>query len=190
MIEKAVETLKKGGVIAYPTETVYGVGADALNQETINKVFKIKERPENKPISLAVSSWKMLQENAKINRQQIEILKKLLPGPITIIAQKTSQVPDRLTAGSSKVGIRYPNNKIATEIISRYGSPITSTSANKTSHQPPVSHTQIGIPVDHIVEGGTTPIKTSSTIIDIEDNFKILRRGPITKSQIKKAIWN
>ncbi|WGI16725.1 L-threonylcarbamoyladenylate synthase [Methanonatronarchaeum sp. AMET-Sl] len=189
MIKKAVNTLKKDELIAYPTETVYGVGANALKKETIEKVYKIKNRRKDKPISLAISSWEMLQEISEIDKQQLRTLKQLMPGPITAIIKKTDKVPDLLTAGSDKVGVRYPDNKTALKIIEKFGSPITSTSANYSGKTPPKNHKQIKLPVKYIVKAGTTELGTSSTIIDIENDIKIIRNGPITKSQIKKAQW-
>ncbi|OUJ18575.1 tRNA A37 threonylcarbamoyladenosine synthetase subunit TsaC/SUA5/YrdC [Methanonatronarchaeum thermophilum] len=186
MIEEAVNTLKKDELIAYPTETVYGVGANALKKPTIEKVFKIKKRSKNKPISLAISSWEMFHEIAEIDKKQLKTLKELMPGPVTAIVKKTDKVPNTLTAGSDKVGVRFPDNKTAIKIIKQFGSPITSTSANITGEKPPKNHKQIKIPVDYIVEAGTTEIGTSSTIIEINKNIKILREGPITKKQIQK----
>jgi len=188
MFEKEVNILKNKGTIAYPTETVYGVGGDALSEISIKKIFDIKKRPLDKPISLAVSSWDMLESVALISQSDKKALKNVLPGPLTILAKKREVVPSILTSGSEKVGIRFPSCDVALQIISKFGKPITSTSANITGGEPPKRGKEIKIEVDSVVDWGKTPLNLPSTILDLESR-EVKRVGPILRSEIKKILW-
>ena len=171
-VKIAVGIVKSGGVIAYPTETVYGVGALALQEPSIKKVIALK-RMGPKPISLAVSNFKMIKEVAFVD--DFDILKDLLPGPVTVILRKRKVVPDILTSGSHFVGVRYPSHKIARLLITKVGAPITSTSANITSFEAPMSAQDVTLSVDYILDGGTS-VFGPSTVVDLV-NKMILRRG-------------
>jgi L-threonylcarbamoyladenylate synthase len=110
MISSAARFIIGGGVVVYPTETVYGLGANALDEQAVMRVFLIKKRPLSMPISLAVSSLEMLRDVAEVRDEDMDILEDLLPGPVSILLRKKSIVPDILTAGSSQVGIRFPDH--------------------------------------------------------------------------------
>ena len=115
-IQKAIEILKNGGIIIYPTDTCYGIGVDATNKEAIKKMINLKGRNFKKPISIIVKNFKMAQEICEFNLQAKKIFKKYLPGPLTLILKKKKniyQLPNILTAGKQKIGIRMPKNKIA-----------------------------------------------------------------------------
>ena len=137
-IREASKTIISGGVIVYPTETVYGIGASALDEQAILRVFQIKKRPMSMPIFLAVSSLEMLDRVAELNEGDREILERLMPGPVSVLVRRKSVVPDVLTAGSPLVGIRFPDHEVALRIIDAAG-PITSTSANRTGSRSPAS---------------------------------------------------
>jgi L-threonylcarbamoyladenylate synthase len=171
-VKIAVGIVKSGGVIAYPTETVYGVGALALQEPTVKKVIALK-RMGPKPISLAVSNFKMIKEVAFVD--DFDILKDLLPGPITVILRKREVVPDILTSGSHFVGVRYPSHKIARLLIAKVGAPITSTSANITSFEAPMSAQDVTLSVDYVLDGGPS-VLGPSTVVDLV-NKMIVRRG-------------
>lgn len=113
MIREAARTIISGGVVVYPTETVYGIGASALDEQAVMRVFQIKKRPLSMPIFLAISSLEMLDTIAEINTDDREILERLLPGPVSILVRKKGLVPDLLTAGSPLVGIRFPDHETA-----------------------------------------------------------------------------
>jgi len=131
MIASAARFIIGGGAVVYPTETVYGLGANALDEQAVMRIFLIKKRPLSRPISLAVSSLEMLRDVAHIRDEEMRILEELLPGPVSILVRKRSIVPDILTAGSPLVSIRYPDYESALSIIDIAG-PITSISANRT----------------------------------------------------------
>ena len=179
MIANATRLVTGGGVIVYPTETVYGLGANALDEQAILRVFQIKRRPHNKPISLAVSSTEMLQMVAELSKEDLALLEGIFPGPISVLVRKKNIVPDILTAGSPMVAIRFPDHEIALRIIERCG-PITSTSANRTGSRPPSSadevSNEIADRVDLVVDGGKCRYAEPSTLMDLEKR-EIIRAG-------------
>ncbi len=189
-IQKAIEILKNGGIIIYPTDTCYGIGVDATNKEAIKKMINLKGRNFKKPISIIVKNFKMAQEICEFNLQAKKIFKKYLPGPLTLILKKKKniyQLPNILTAGKQKIGIRMPKNKIALELIRKFNKPITTTSAN-ISNQPECYSKQEILKqfkknikkIDLILDIGKLPKIKPSTIIEIiNDKVKILRQGPI-----------
>jgi L-threonylcarbamoyladenylate synthase len=174
-INRAVSVLKSGGIIAYPTETLYGLGADISNKEAVNKVFLSKKREYNKPVSVAVADFKSIYKLTKIDSRQKEIIKKFLPGPYTFLLKSNRVVLDIVTAGSDVIGIRYPDHRLACQIIEKLGKPITSTSANLSGNDPASNYHQIDVEADYIVKG-KCKYKTGSTIIDLINN-RIIRKG-------------
>jgi L-threonylcarbamoyladenylate synthase len=187
MIKVAARTIIGGGVVVYPTETVYGLGANALDEQAILRVFQIKKRPLSMPIFLAVSSFEMLESLAIVGPQDMGILKQLMPGPVSVLVPKKSIVPNILTAGSSLVGVRFPDHEIALRIIDAAG-PITSTSANRTGSPPPgraleVS-TEIAEQVDCVLDGGKCRYSQPSTLLDLS-NKTIIRPGAEMQKVLK-----
>ncbi|MGV8089818.1 MAG: L-threonylcarbamoyladenylate synthase [Methanothrix sp.] len=179
MIPSAARFIIGGGVVVYPTETVYGLGANALDEQAVMRVFLIKKRPLSMPISLAVSSLEMLRDVAEVRDEDMDILEDLLPGPVSILLRKKSIVPDILTAGSSQVGIRFPDHESALRIIDKAG-PITSTSANRTGQPAPVSAKEVSKEIEDrvelVVDGGRCKYCQPSTLLDLEKR-EIIRPG-------------
>jgi L-threonylcarbamoyladenylate synthase len=175
----AGEVILAGGVIVYPTETLYGLGADALQEASVSRVFRIKKRPLSMPIFMAVSSYKMLERVAEITDEERDILGRILPGPVSVLVRKKSIVPDSLTAGSPLVGIRFPDHELAREIIDSCG-PITSTSANVTGSPPPASAAEVSADiadaVDLVIDGGRCRYAQPSTLLDISAR-RVVRKG-------------
>lgn len=172
-IAHAAQILKDGGVIAYPTETVYGVGAMATDADAIRRVFEIKKRPLTQPLSIAVSSMDMLKTVAKVECE--DFILRFLPGPVTVILKKRELLPGILTAGSKYVGIRYPDHPMALKLIELTG-PIVSTSANLHGELDPMSAGEVTVPVDYILDGGRSKYAGSSTIVDLHE-YRIVRKG-------------
>jgi L-threonylcarbamoyladenylate synthase len=179
MFASAARFVVGGGVIVYPTETVYGLGANALDEQAVMRVFQIKKRPLSMPIFLAVSNFDMLRNVAEVTREDMDLLEQLLPGPVSVLMQRKSVVPDILTAGSPFVGIRYPDHELALRIIDLAG-PITSTSANRTGSPAPTSAAsvsrEIGDRVDTVVDGGKCSYGEPSTLLDLAKR-EIIRPG-------------
>lgn len=176
-IQKARRIIKKGGIIIYPTDTLYGLGADIFNPQAIKNIFEIKGRDFNKPISILVSDFKNIKKLALLNKEQEKIVHGLLPGPFTLILKKKKCVSKLLTAGSQKVGIRIPDSKICQALTKNL--PITTTSANISGQKPTLNIKKMAKiftrQVDLILSGRNLSGKTS-TIIDLTQKpFKILR---------------
>lgn len=187
----AANIIKKGGIVIFPTETVYGIGTNGLDEEAVKKLYEVKDRPLNKPISLLVSNFDMINQVAKdITEMEYKIMKNFFPGPLTIILNKKSCVPDILTAKGNTVGIRMPDNEIALKLIELSGVPIATPSANISGKPSGIDIEDIKKDfegkVDLFIDSGKSKIGNGSTIVKVEDNeIKILRQGIITKEQIE-----
>jgi len=165
-LEKAVEVLERGGVVVYPTETVYGLGADALSERAVRRVFELKGRAFKKPISVAVSSFEMLESVAIVESAEVEeILNALLPGPVTVLLPRKAVLPEILTGGSPLVGVRMPKHEIALRLITAFGRPLTATSANLSGKKPPASFEDVEIEADFKLNGGRCPYGEPSTVV-------------------------
>jgi len=175
-IPKAVEILKRGGVVVYPTETCYGLGADATNPEAIMKVYKIKKRPLSQPISVIVDSIEMIKEYAVINRDVERLVEKYMPGPLTLVV-RNKNFPKILCGGGIKIGFRIPDHVVALELVRAFGKPITATSAN--IHGEPNPYKAPRLPgVDFVIDYGELPHRDPSTVYDTLLK-KVIREGPV-----------
>lgn len=174
-IDMAVRVLSHDGLIVYPTETVYGLGADALSEDAVMRVYEAKNRPVGKPISVAVSDMDMLDAVAVVDDLSRAFIEQFLPGPVTVLLPAKSCLPAVLTGGTGLIGIRWPDHEIALAIISRFDAPITSTSANISDDIPPTCPEEVSVPHDYLVDGGDLP-GTPSTVVDLSTR-RILRRG-------------
>ncbi len=173
-IKRAADVLRNGGLVVYPTETVYGLGADALSERAVKKVYDIKKRALGEPISLAVASYEMLEQVAYIDSW--ELIRRLLPGSVTVLLRKRENVPDILTAHSKLVGVRLLVHPVAVQLIKSFGSPITSTSANISGSPPPRKVDEVRITADLILDGGVCKYGLPSTVVDLV-NMKMIRKG-------------
>lgn len=169
VIDEAVKVLADGGVILYPTDTVYGLGANIFNRKAVKKVYNIKKRSYLKPISLLVSSKDAIPLVSKASLNQLNFIDKYLPGPYTFILKKSKIVPRHLTSGSVNVGVRVPKSEIACSLAKIF--PITTTSANlsnkDTLDTPEEILKQLGCEVDLIIDVGPLKFGNPSTIIDL-----------------------
>ena len=190
-IEKAVDILRKGGVVAYPTDTVYGLGADIYDSRAVERVFQIKKRLHDLPLPVLIASIDQLASlTVKIPAIAIELIKHFWPGALTIVFRKSISVPDIVTAGLDKIAVRMPNHPIPLAIIQSLEKPITGTSANISGKPNPLTHLevrdQLDEHVDYIIEGGKCS-GMESTIVDIaEEKPVIIRHGAISESQLKE----
>ncbi len=169
VIDEAVKVLADGGVILYPTDTVYGLGANIFNRKAVRKVYNIKKRSYLKPVSLLVSSKDAIPLVSKASLNQLNFIDKYLPGPYTFILKKSKIVPRHLTSGSVNVGVRVPKSEIACSLAKIF--PITTTSANlsnkDTLDTPEEILKQLGCEVDLIIDVGPLKFGNPSTIIDL-----------------------
>jgi L-threonylcarbamoyladenylate synthase len=192
-ISEAAQIIRNGGLVAFPTETVYGLGANALNRFAVAKIFELKERPSFNPLIVHIASFDDLAKlTAKLNENVMRLAKRFWPGPLTIVLPKSDIVPDIVTSGLDTVGIRMPDNDIALALIKESGCPIAAPSANKFGQLSPVraSHVRKQLPnVDYILDGGTTAVGIESTIVSVEGKHcRLLRPGFITLEDIERAL--
>lgn len=189
----AAEIIRKGGIVAFPTETVYGLGADAFNPVAVEKIFELKERPTFDPLIVHLFSIDQLKLVSTDDDERIyKLADKFWPGPLTIILNKKNEIPDIVTSGLKTVGVRIPNNSLALELIKFSETPIAAPSANKFGRTSPTKAEHVKkyfSKVDFILDGGNTTVGIESTIIKLnEKGFDILRHGIITKEEIEKII--
>ena len=193
-LKKVAQIIKNGGIVVFPTETVYGIGTNGLDANAIKKLYEVKKRSLSKPISLLVSDIDMIKKVAKnITEAENKIIENFFPGPLTIILKKKKIVPDILTANGDTVGIRIPDNEIARKLIKYAGVPIATPSANISGKSSGINLQDIKKEfknkVDYYVEDKQISTGVSSTIVKIENGIpKILREGNITKKEIEKAL--
>jgi len=174
--------LKAGGIIAFPTDTVYGIAAMPFNKKAIRSLYKIKKRNKKKPIALLVSSKKLAGKFAvSIPSKAKKLMTKYWPGPLTLIFKKRKSIPAFLTAGLPTIGIRMPKNDIALKLIKNAGGALAVTSANISGNKPAISAGQIkelkGI--DFVIDGGKCRIGIPSSVVFVgKDGLTIIRKGP------------
>ena len=188
-MRELVENIEKGNLVIVPTDTVYGISADACNEEAIKKVFIAKKR-EEKPLIVMVSSIEMLKKYVKnINELEQKLIDKYWPNTLTILFKKNDKISDELTKGSEYIGIRIPNNKFLLELINEIGKPLISTSANITNKDVitdiSLIEEELKNKVSYIYDGGRIN-DVASTIIKVEDNKIIFLREGVLSSKIKK----
>jgi len=192
-ISLAVKIIQEGGLVAFPTETVYGLGADALNPEAVAKIFAEKERPSFDPLIVHIASLEDIPRLTRnVDERVYTLAKRFWPGPLTIVLPKSDIVPDIVTSGLPTVGIRMPNNPIALALIKSSGCPIAAPSANKFGRISPTTaqHVRKQLPnVDCILDGGPSFVGIESTVIALNsDGFVILREGFITADDLKTVL--
>lgn len=193
-IGKAAEIIKNGGLVAFPTETVYGLGANGFDGRAAAKIFEIKKRPSFNPLILHVSDPNQLKEIAVIkNEKTLDLIRQFWPGPLTIVLEKTDKVPDIITSGNQTVAVRMPSHKIALELLYKSGVPIAAPSANEFGKLSPTEavhvEEQIGQHIDVILDGGQCEVGVESTIIEIGKNeISLLRHGGLPVEEIEEFL--
>ena len=183
--DEIVSLLRSGGIIAFPTDTAYGLGADPFNNAAIDRIFQIKGRLETKPILLLVSSVRMAESVTEPPDVFHDLVEQFWPGPLTVILPAAKSVPLKITAGTRKVGVRCPAAGFATRLVKRFGYPITATSANRSGLPSAITaeevREQLDEAVDALIDGGSLPSRGGSTLIDLTvDPPSLLREGPIS----------
>ncbi|ERI93468.1 Sua5/YciO/YrdC/YwlC family protein [Clostridiales bacterium oral taxon 876 str. F0540] len=189
-IIEAGMTLRNGGLVAFPTETVYGLGANALNEEAVKKIFIAKGRPQDNPLIVHVSDYNIEPLVKNIPEVALRLMERFWPGPLTIILEKSNLIPDTTSANLETIGIRMPSNNIARELIKASGVPIAAPSANISGRPSPTEASRcvedLEGKVEYILGGGSCTVGLESTIIDCTVNPPcVLRPGGITLSMLK-----
>ena len=194
-IKEGAVLLKKGEVVAFPTETVYGLGADATNSSAVAKIFKAKGRPQDNPLIVHIGSRDQLDQLVKgeISEDVESLVKAFWPGPLTVILPKNNTIPERTTAGLNTVGIRMPSHPVALALIQAVGSPLAAPSANSSGYPSPTRAEHVlddlsGL-IPYIIDGGGCEVGVESTVILVGGNQPtILRPGGITREEIERVL--
>jgi L-threonylcarbamoyladenylate synthase len=192
-LDRAAATLRGGGVVAFPTETVYGLGADAFDATAVARIFEIKNRPAFDPLIVHVLDEAMLRQVAEaISPAAAELADRFWPGPLTLVLPKRPEVPDIVTAGLSTVAVRMPAHPVARALLERAGRPLAAPSANPFGYLSPTRAEHVarmlGDRVDLILDGGPAGLGLESTIVRFAGRPELLRRGAIAAEEIEAAI--
>ncbi|MDY6847890.1 MAG: L-threonylcarbamoyladenylate synthase [Geoalkalibacter sp.] len=181
LIRQVVDALKQGGVIAYPTDTTYGIGCDIFNKKGVKNIYQIKKRDARKPFSFICADLSDVSNYAQVSNFAFKIMKRHLPGPYTFVLEATRVVPDSLMTRQKTVGIRIPQNPIALAIVQELGHPLVTTSANVSGqdvyHDPLDIEDALGHQLDLVVDGGILRGDSSTVVSLIGDQVEVLREG-------------
>jgi len=195
-LARAAELLRSGGTVAFPTETVYGLGANALDAASVEKIFTAKQRPAWDPVIVHVEGRAMLERVAEIpagdeGRVVAKLMEAFWPGPLTLLLPRTLAVPDAVTAGRALVGVRSPSHPVARELIRLAGVPVAAPSANRFGHTSPTTAAHVLADldgrIDAVLDGGATTVGVESTVLDVAART-IYRPGAVTAAMIEKVI--
>ena len=192
-IETALLVLRRGGLVAYPTDTVYGLGADAANPEAVRRVFAAKRRSPDLPLPLLAADLDMLRRAAPgVDEDTLARLSVFIPGALTIVARAASWVPSEVTAGGPSVAVRVPGHDLCRALCAALGGPIIGTSANLSGGPTPLTAAeavrQLGDSVDYVIEGECSG-GVESTVLDVTaDPPRVLRHGAIAEEALREAL--
>lgn len=191
-IEKCAKLLRAGEIVAFPTETVYGLGANALDGSAAKKIFEAKGRPAANPLIVHVSNAGQIDLIAHINEKAQLLIDQFMPGPLTLVLNKKPDVADIVTAGGGTVGVRMPDHPVALALIEKAGVPVCAPSANTSSRPSPTMaehvYEDLNGKIPAIIDGGKCPLGVESTIIDLTGQPRVLRAGAVPLSEIEKVI--
>ena len=190
-IRRAAEILRAGGIVAFPTETVYGLGANALSSEAVQKIFIAKQRPAWDPLIVHISDAVMLQKIAVVTPRAERLIAAFWPGPLTLLLERTPSIPALVTAGRPLVGVRMPVHPLALALIQAAHLPIAAPSANRFGHTSPTNAAHVLADLDHrinaILDGGPASVGLESTVLD-PAKLTVYRPGAITPAMIEAAL--
>ncbi len=192
MIEKVVEILKNGGVVAIPTETVFGLVADATNKEAVERIYEIKQRPKEKPFTVFPHSKEWIEKAAEIDPAVKILIEKFMPGPLTLVFKATDGAPETVVSDAGKIGIRIPDHSFVKDLLARIDFPLASTSANISGQPPMFSYKDVERKLGNLVDfvypedaDGNQP----STVLDVSKNPPVLlRKGPVSLLDIEDTL--
>jgi L-threonylcarbamoyladenylate synthase len=192
-IKDAAQILRDGGLVAFPTETVYGLGANALDASAVAKIYEMKGRPESSPLIVHASSIEMARTLVSAwPREAEELAQRWWPGPLTLVLPKAAQIPDIVTAGLATVGVRIPAHPLALELIEAAGIPLAAPSANRFGELSPTTAAHVRAAFGDLVpvlDGGPTRVGIESTVVSIADGkLTLLRPGMIALGEMERAV--
>lgn len=193
-VRRAAEILRAGGLVAFPTETVYGLGADASNPDAVARLYRVKGRPADHPVIIHFSSVERALAWARDVPDEARILaERFWPGPLTLILKGSEEAKPFVTGGQPSVGIRVPSHPVARELLEAFGGGVAAPSANRFGHVSPTTAAHVredlGADVDLVLEGGPSEVGIESTIVDLSgDGAVLLRPGTISRSELQKHV--
>lgn len=191
---EAIAALRRGDVIVFPTETLYGLGADALNSQAVEQVFQLKGRDPLNPIPVLVADREMLHALvADVPEAAQKLIRQFWPGPLTLVLPARKEIPKPLCNPSGGVGVRISSQAIATRLVNTLGRPLTATSANPSGKEPartiPEAKTYFGDQIEVFVDGGKLTAKTGSTVVEVMgDTIKIIRQGELNTAELGRVL--
>ncbi|WP_436925311.1 L-threonylcarbamoyladenylate synthase [Halosimplex amylolyticum] len=181
-VARAARAIEDGELVVYPTETVYGLGANAVDADAVERVFAVKGRARDKPVSLGVPSVERAREYTEPTERELAFMREFLPGPVTVVVERREVVPDVLTAGRDRVGVRVPDHELALELLDASDAPVTATSANLSGtgsvREVAELSDEVREAVGVVLDGGRTD-GMESTVVDVETG-EIHRRGAMS----------
>jgi L-threonylcarbamoyladenylate synthase len=192
-IERGVSILRQGGLVAYPTDTVYGLGACVSLPQAVERIYAVKERPRNMPLPLLLADVSQITEVAEsVPPTAWLLIDRFLPGALTLVLHKSSSVLDIITGGGTTVAVRIPAHPVPIALVEGLGTPIVGTSANLSGRPSSLTaeevYSQLGDKVDLIIDGGRCPGGKESTVVDVTDKIPVvLREGAISKEELKQV---
>lgn len=188
VLAEAARVLRRGGLVAFPTESFYGLGAAALDPTAVRRVFEVKGRPASMPLLVLVDSRAMVARvAAEVSERAHDLMDRYWPGALTLVLRAAPGVPAEITAGTGTVGVRLPAHPVARALVEAFGAPVTAPSANPSGAAPPTTAAAVleafGGALDLVLDGGPTPGGAPSTVLDVTvDPPRVIRRGAITLS--------
>jgi L-threonylcarbamoyladenylate synthase len=193
-VARAAEALRAGKLVAFPTETVYGLGADALNEKAVRRIFEVKGRPVRHPLIVHLGDAEKLGDWADgVPAQARTLAARYWPGPLTIVLRKAAKVPDLVTGGQDTVGLRVPSHPLALALLREFGGGVAAPSANRFGRVSPTTaehvRRDLGDEVDVVLDGGPCAVGVESTIVDLSSGFAaILRPGGVPREALEEAL--
>ncbi len=190
-IEEAVAALRQDQVIAYPTETVYGLGCNPFSEDALRRLFEVKKRDDNAPLLLLIGDRAQLLElSVDLSDKALRCMKAFWPGPVTLLLPALPGLPEAIVGPGDKVAVRHSSSPVATALCVRYGHPVTSTSANLSGERPALCPEEIGIKgISLCIDGGTISDRPPSTVYD-PDTGKVVREGAVTAEALRRETLN
>jgi L-threonylcarbamoyladenylate synthase len=192
-IDKGISILVNGGIIAYPTDTVYGLGACYDNVQAVKRIYEVKNRPLDMPLPLLLAEVSWIEKVAfSIPEVAYQLIDSFLPGALTLVMKKADNIPDIISGGKETIAVRIPDNFITIALITGTGRPLIGTSANLSGRSSALSakevYNQLGNKIDYILDGGICPGGKESSIVDVTGEIpRLLREGAISKNDIEKV---
>lgn len=193
-IRQAAEAIQRGELVIFPTETVYGLAADALNVEAVERVFAAKARAGTHPLPVQIAGAEQLPQVAsEISESAARLAAKFWPGPLTLVVPKSADIPDLVTGGASTVGVRVPDHPVALALLRELGQPIVASSANVTGQEPTTNADeairQLGDSISVVLDAGESRIGVASTVVNVcTSSVRILRHGAISEAEVLETL--